>query len=201
VERARARGDDCLHVVVTTLDQVAISALDAAGFQLEREVWRMWLDLGEPQPPARVPDGVSVRAYRGEDARPLHAFVELAFAVNNERILPFEEWLRVMTAHDDFDPAFFHLAEADGRLVACALTWKPFDRNGWLKDLAVHPEHRRRGLGAAMNAVAAAAYRAAGVERMGLKVDSDNPTGAPRLYEQLGYERDRVYAVYARPLP
>ena len=72
---------------------------------------------------------------------------------------------------------------------------------GWLKDLAVHPEHRRRGLGEAMNGVAAAAYHAAGVERMGLKVDADNPTGAPRLYQRLGYERDRVYVVFGLALP
>jgi len=198
--RGRERGAAALEAVVTTRDEAVTASLEAAGFERAREVWRMWLDLAEPQPPARLPDGISVRAYRDGDAPPLHELIELAFVANNERILPFDEWLRFMTAHDEFDPAFFHLAEAGDELVACALTWKPFERRGWLKDLAVHPEHRRRGLGEAMNAVAAAAYRAAGVERMGLKVDSDNPTGAPRLYGRLGYELDRVYAVYSLSL-
>ena len=64
-----------------------------------------------------------------------------------------------------------------------------------MKDLAVHPEHRRRGLGEALLHHAARTYRAAGVTKVGLKVDSDNPTGAPRLYERLGYRTDRVYAI------
>ena len=200
LERSRERGDDRLEAVIPTRDVAVAAALEAAGFEHERDVWRMRLDLRGEQPPPQLPDGVAVRAYRDADARPLHALIELAFAENNERILPFDEWLRFMTAHDDFDPAFFHLAEADDGLVACALTWKPFEGKGWLKDLAVHPAHRRRGLGEAMNAVAAAAYRAAGVEWMGLKVDVDNPTGALRLYARLGYERVRDYAVYARLL-
>ena len=66
-------------------------------------------------------------------------------------------------------------------------------------ELAVHPERRGIGLGEAMLHVAARAYRDAGVERVGLKVDADNPTGAPRLYQRLGYVTDRVYAVFERP--
>lgn len=195
--RARERGDERLEAVVTTRDGPALAALERAGFERERDVWRVWLDLDEASG-APLPPGVVVRTYRDEDARAVHGFLELAFAENNESVLPFDEWLRFMTDHDDFDAAFWHLAEDGGELVACALTWKPFEGTGWLKDLAVHPAHRRRGLGAAMNAVAAAAYREAGVTRMGLKVDADNPTGAPRLYARLGYETDRVYAVLAR---
>jgi ribosomal protein S18 acetylase RimI-like enzyme len=200
VERGRERGCDRLESVVTTNDEPTLAALDAAGFEREREVWRMWLDVSRPAAQPRLPADVSIRAYRDDDARPLHAFIEHAFAANNERILPFDEWLPFMTGHEDFDPAFFHVAESGGDIVACALTWKPFEWKGWLKDLAVHPEHRRRGLGGAMNGVAAAAYHEAGVERMGLKVDADNPTGAPRLYQRLGYERDRVYVVAGRAL-
>jgi ribosomal protein S18 acetylase RimI-like enzyme len=200
VGRARERGDERLEAIVTTRDSAALAAYEAAGWQRPREVLRMWLDLAAEPPEPSFPGDVRVRSYAEPDARPLHAFVELAYARNNERIEPFDEWLHFMTAHGDFDRAYWHLAEADGRIVACCLTWAPSERQGWVKDLAVHPQHRRRGLGEALLHHAARAYRAAGVERVGLKVDSDNPTSAGRLYERLGYRTDRTYAILvARP--
>ena len=198
VERARERGDALLETVLTTRDESGIAAYLAAGFRRVRDVNRMFVELRDDLPaPSFAPD-VAVRPYEDADARPLHDFVELAYAQNNERILPFEPWLHFMTAHGDFDPSLWHLAEADGGIVACCLTWAPFEGRGWIKDLAVHPNHRRRGLGEALLHLAHRVYRDRGVERVGLKVDSDNPSGAGRLYERLGYRLDRVYAVLQR---
>jgi len=198
VERARERGDALLEAILTTRDEAGIDAYLATGFRRVRDVHRMFLELGDDLPTPSLPPDVDVRPYGDADARPLHAFVELAYAQNNERIQPFEPWLHFMTEHGDFDPSLWHLAEADGELVACCLTWAPFERRGWIKDLAVHPEHRRRGLGEALLHHAHSAYRERDVERVGLKVDSDNPTAAGRLYERLGYRTDRVYAVLER---
>jgi ribosomal protein S18 acetylase RimI-like enzyme len=198
--RARERGDDHLETITTTRDERLVQTLEAAGWARPRDVHRMWLALDAEPPEPRLPDGVTVRTYSPDDARPLHAFLELAYAQNNERVDPFEAWLHFMTAEPDFDGRFWHLAVADGGLVACALTWAPYEGNGWVKDLAVHPEHRRRGLGEALLHHAHRAYREAGVARVGLKVDSDNPTGAGRLYDRLGYATDRVYAIFTRSL-
>jgi ribosomal protein S18 acetylase RimI-like enzyme len=35
---------------------------------------------------------------------------------------------------------------------------------------------------------------------VGLKVDADNPTGAPRLYERVGFVTDRRYGIWAKRL-
>ena len=198
VERSRERGDARLDAILTTRDEIGLDAYLAASFRRVRDVHRMWLDLGGGLPAPSFPPDVAVRPYEDADARPLHAFVELAYAQNNERIEPFEPWLHFMTDHGEFDPALWHLAEADGEIVACCLTWAPFQGRGWVKDLAVHPGHRRRGLGEALLHHAHRAYRDRGVDRVGLKVDSDNPTAAGRLYERLGYSTDRVYAVLER---
>jgi ribosomal protein S18 acetylase RimI-like enzyme len=198
VERARERGDGLLEAILTTRDEAGLETYLAAGFRRVRDVHRMFLELGDDLPTPSFPPDVAVRAYEDADARPLHAFVEVAYAQNNERILPFEQWLHFMTEHGDFDPSLWHLAEADAGVVACCLTWAPFEQRGWIKDLAVHPGHRRRGLGEALLHHAHRAYRDRGIERVGLKVDSDNPTAAGRLYERLGYRTDRVYAVLER---
>lgn len=196
VERARERGDEELETIVTTRDSDAVSAFEAAGWEHPRDVLRMWLDLDAEPPRPAFPDDVSVRSYRDEDARALHAFLVLAYAQNNERIDPFDTWLHFMTGHGEFGRAWWHLAESGGELAGCALTWAPYEQKGWVKDLAVHPEHRRRGLGEALLHHAARAYRDAGVGQVGLKVDSDNPTRAPRLYERVGYRTDRTYAIF-----
>ena len=197
-DRARERGDEELEATMTTLAEELVDAYSAAGWLRRRDVYRMWLELAGDDVEPRFPDDVTVRMYAAADARPLHAFLTLAYAQNNERVDPFEPWLHFMTAEPDFDPPFWHLAESDGELAGCALTWAPFEGRGWVKDLAVHPEHRRRGLGEALLHQAHRTYRDAGVSRVGLKVDGDNPTRAPRLYERLGYVTDRTYAIFTK---
>jgi ribosomal protein S18 acetylase RimI-like enzyme len=63
----------------------------------------------------------------------------------------------------------------------------------------VHPEHRGRGLGAALLLDAFARFAAAGLTEAQLGVASDNPR-ALRLYERVGmYPRFQV-DVYERPV-
>ena len=81
-----------------------------------------------------------------------------------------------------------------------ALHWKEHDGRGWVKDLAVHERERGHGLGTALLHHAFRAYADRGVERVGLKVDSTNPTGAPRLYERLGFETDQRLGIWQKRL-
>ena len=59
---------------------------------------------------------------------------------------------------------------------------------------------RGRGLGRALLEHGFREYRAREVERVGLKVDASNPTGAPQLYERVGFVPDRRYRVWERDL-
>ena len=65
---------------------------------------------------------------------------------------------------------------------------------GWVKNLAVLREHRRRGVGGALLGQAFATYAGKGREYAGLGVDLSNPTEAARLYRSVGmspvYETD-----------
>ena len=131
----------------TTRDTSGVAAYEAAGWTRKRDVLRMWLDLAQEPPRPVFPADVELRTYQDEDARRLHAFLELAFADTNDRVEPFDEWLHFMTVgNPDFDPAFWHLAEgADGVLAGCCLTWSADPAGGWVKDLAVHPAGGGRG--------------------------------------------------------
>ncbi|HEX2044723.1 MAG TPA: GNAT family N-acetyltransferase [Gaiellaceae bacterium] len=65
--------------------------------------------------------------------------------------------------------------------------------------LAVRPESRRRGVGAALLAALADAARTRGVRALSLSVESDNP--AVRLYERAGFRGVAlVHAPWTRPV-
>ena len=105
-----------------------------------------------------------------------------------------------MTGHDDFDPALWFLAERGGDLVGCALHWKPMQASGWVKDLVVRDDERGAGLGKALLHHGFRAYAERGAARVGLKVDANNPTGAPQLYERVGFVTDRRYEIWLKRL-
>ena len=93
------------------------------------------------------------------------------------------------------------LVERDGELVACALHWRAHEGRGWVKDIVVRESERGRGLGKALLNHAFRSVRGARVPiASGLKVDSTNPTGAPQLYERLGFVTDQRYAIWTKRL-
>ena len=114
--------------------------------------------------------------------------------------MPHDEWLAFMTGHDEFDPALWFLVERDGELVACALHWKEHQSSGWVKDIVVAESERGHGLGTSLLHHALRAYAAREVDRVGLKVDSSNPTGALQLYARVGFVTDRRYGIWTRAL-
>ena len=143
-----------------------------------------------------------MRAYEEADAVRVHAFLDEAYAGWDAEyvVLPHDEWVAFMTGHDDFDPDLWFLAERGDDLVGCALHWKPLQAGGWVKDLVVRADERGAGLGKALLHHGLRAYAGRGATRVGLKVDANNPTGAPQLYERLGFVTDRRYEIWLKRL-
>jgi ribosomal protein S18 acetylase RimI-like enzyme len=182
---ARERGLDRIRLAGPADDELLSRLVGCHGFELETETLLMWRRLDEPVPPPEWPAGTRVRTFEPADAAPVHAMLDEAYRAWDSRYVPLEhdDWLRWMTGDIDFDPTVWWLADRDGETVGCALHW----RTGWLKDLAVRSTERRLGLGAALVQHGLAEFARRGVERVGLKVDAANPTGAVRLYERLGF--------------
>ena len=84
--------------------------------------------------------------------------------------------------------------DEDGRVAAYVQT-SEFDaffeatgvREAYVNKVGTVPDHRRRGLAAALLRLAVRSYRDAGYGRASLDVDSENPTGALGLYESIGF--------------
>ena len=106
---------------------------------------------------------------------------------------PFAEWHPWLVTDPSFDPAVVFVAESGGEVAGVAQCWA----EGFVKDIAVRPAHRGRGLGEALLRHAFREFHRRGAGSVALKVDASNPTGAVRLYGRVGMREARRYAVYA----
>lgn len=195
---ARGRGLPALSAVVPETDAAACAAYERAGYALSREVWRMWAQHDREPPEPAFPAGITVRTYAPDDDEEVHSLLDEAYLGWDDAYVPVPHatWLSSMTSDPDFDAECWFLAEHDDELAGACLNW----RQGWVKDLAVRAEWRRRGLGEALLRHTFRELWLKGVPRLGLKVDSTNATGAPRLYERLGFVTDRRYLIFTKPL-
>ena len=70
--RARIRGDRMLAVTVASPDSPLRGLAERHPFELEHETLLMWRPLGAPVEGATVPDRVTIRTFRPEDAEAVH---------------------------------------------------------------------------------------------------------------------------------
>jgi len=200
--RAAERGFDHISVTAVPEDRPLSALVERHRFEHERDILRMWRSLDREPPEPSWPTDVSVRPYEDADGERVHALLDASYAGWDDTYfaVPHDEWLAFMTDHGEFDPALWFLAERDGELVACALHWKEHQASGWVKDIVVAESERGRGLAKALLNHASRAYAERDVERVGLKVDSSNPTGALQLYARVGFVTDRRYGIWTRTL-
>ncbi len=203
VER-QARGRGFAHLAATAAPEDApLSALlQRNGYALDHEILRMWRQLAGALPEPAWADGVAVRTYTDADGERVQALLDEIYATYDRDYVArsHEGWLSFMTQHDEFDPAMWFLVERDCELIACALHWRAHEGRGRLKDIVVLERERGQGIARALIEHGFTQYAARGVERVGLKVDSSNPTGAPRLYERLGFVTDQQLGIWTKEL-
>jgi ribosomal protein S18 acetylase RimI-like enzyme len=197
-QQARAEGFLQLTFVIPEWDEPACRAYEGAGFALATEVLELEINFdGAPRDASPTGD-VALRTYTHADAHAVRELLDDAYTGWDETYVAFmhDDWVAFMTDHDSFDPAYWFLAEDGGELAGVCLAWK----EGWIKDLAVVPAARGRGLGELLLRHAFARLYERGVRRVGLKVDANNPTSALRLYERVGMRVAKRYRSYVKKL-
>jgi mycothiol synthase len=199
VERAGAGA--LLGQVVTSTNDGARRLLEERGYRPVRTYWRMSMPLDERPPPPAWPEGVLVRTFDQErDTRAVFALVQDAFADNERHTAEsFEEWQAFMIDREAFEPGLWFIAESQGEIVGCVLC-PNYEDEGWVRQLAVSRDWRRRGLGTALLRQAMSEFSRRGRREIGLVVDSWNRTGAKDLYERAGMTVAREHVRYEKTL-
>ena len=173
------------------------------GWLPARRFWRMRRELDTASPDPVWPPAVTVRTFdRGQDARPVHELITTSFReIGGQHERTFQEWSGFLLDTERYDPELYLVAEADGALVGAALSQPIGEDYGFVRQLAVAPSQRGRGLGLALLHECFRRHAARGLPATVLGVDAGNPTGALRLYEKAGMRVVEEFTRWDRPAP
>jgi len=177
--------------------------LESRGYQLDNYSFRMRIDLPEQLPAPEWPAGITVRTYRREeDEQAVYEAHQESFSEERDfERDPIDEWTQ-WSYREPFDPELWFIAEDDGQIAGIALCRGERGGDttlGWVNILGVRKPWRRRGLGLALLLHAFGELQKRGRPRVGLGVDG-RTTGAVRLYERAGMERERTFVWYYKAL-
>jgi len=186
---------------VAAANEPARRLLAQSGYQVVRRMWGMIAELAEEPAAAIWPDGITVRTpITDADLRATHTAAREAFQDHwgySEQ--PYEDFARSNIEIDTFDPSLWFLA-MDGDEVAGVMMGEALPDRGWVNDLGVRRPWRGRGLGEALLRHSFGAFYRRGLRTVALGVDSQNLTGATRLYERVGMRVERQYDICEKAL-
>ena len=184
-----ATGRAALHLAHLAGDDTAAELLACEGFRHVRSFFRMVIDLVHEPPEPTWPAGLEIRPLDVErDGRAIHATDIAAFSQEwGYHVRPYDEWFERVFVTPRLDLSLPVVAWAGDEVAGFSLCYpKRMGDWGWISVLGVAPAWRRKGLGLALLQESFRRIRATGETVAALGVDSENPTGATRLYERAG---------------
>lgn len=199
-ERLRALGAARIHNVTLAPDDAAPPLLESRGYHEVRRFWDMTIELGDDPPrDPQLPEGFRIEPFSPESARAFHGALEEAFAEHWEyEPQPFEKWWERQVAKPDHDPSLWFLVRTGEDVVAATRNDPERSGGGWIGAIGVRPAWRGRGLAKALLLHSFREFHWRGQRRVGLGVDSQNATGATRLYEGIGMVVDSEQVVWEK---
>jgi mycothiol synthase len=184
---------------VPDVDEGLSALVRSRGWQPERHFWRMRRELDGPLPEPVWPEGAVVRDHaRPEDDAAVHALITSAQEIGGQHERTLEQWRAALLDTPRFDPGLCLVVHLDGRLAGAAISQSLGDL-GFVRQLAVAPEQRGRGVAKALLHELFRRHRERGLPATVLGVDAANPTGALGLYESAGMCVGERFTRWERP--
>ena len=210
VERCPEGSRVSMYLQTTPSHQPTIDLFEKSGLAPIRYSWFMMKDLDETQPTPVWPEGIHIQTYADDpDLETILKAADEAFedhwghvdrSGDEERIKRF----RHSVENDpDFDPTLWILAMAGDEIAGVALCNPRLgaDRStGVVDTLGVRRPWRRQGLGLALLHHAFNSFHKRGFKKAGLGVDTQNLSGATRLYTKAGMHVTHEFAIYEKEL-
>jgi mycothiol synthase len=197
-------------VFQTEADDTAVereAMLRAAGYEAVRHGFLMVRPTLDDLPDAPLPPGIEIREVRPEQMRAIWDGASEAFRDEWGWTAPteaqYEQWLTDPLN----DPALWRIAWDGDEVVGQVRSYINAAENeiygrarGWVENISVRRPWRRRGLARALIAASFPLLRARGMTEGALTVDTENPSGALRLYERCGFVALKRNTIYRRRL-
>lgn len=188
-------------------NEKGIALFEGLGWMHIRSFYRMVTDLDTALETPVFPEGVIVRPYNPETEfeQVYQTFVDTFKDHFGFIEQPLEKGLAEFKHNFVDEPGYnasVWFVAMHGDEMAGICICRPEDPEdaeaGWVSELGVRREWRKRGLGYALLKHAFAAFHSAGKKRAGLGVDASSLTGALKLYERAGMRVQRQFNQYEK---
>jgi len=196
-----------LQAYVADKQTEAGALLARHAYQAARYSYLMIRPTLDDVPELPLPDGLEIRPALPEHYRRIWEADDEAFR-DHWGYMPMgeEDYLRWLN-ESTFDPSLWRLAWDGDQVAGMVLAFVNATENaeynrrrGYTEDICVRRPWRRRGLARALIARSLRGLRARGMTEAALGVDTENISGALRLYESLGYRPVQRWALLRKPL-
>jgi ribosomal protein S18 acetylase RimI-like enzyme len=149
----------------------------------------MTIDVSEDLPEPDWPNGITVRGGEDSDGEAVYRLDQEVFADHFAFVpMSYDDW-HLMGESIASPPRMWLLAFDGPELVGAALNTRHREEDpdlGYVGNLGVRRSHRGRGIALALLRASFQQLAGLGAKRVKLDVDSENLTGATRLYERAG---------------
>jgi ribosomal protein S18 acetylase RimI-like enzyme len=180
-----------------------VALFEREGYQVVRHFYDMIRPNLEDIPDSTLPEGIELRPVPADD----RVVLRQIWDANEEAFK--DHWGFTQLGDNDFnrllessnyDPSLWRVAwdKASNQVAGVAINTIPAASNavhnrklGWVDDLSVGRAYRKRGLGRALLVNSLLAFRERGMTMAGLGVDTENLSGALRLYEAVGFKAEK----------
>jgi ribosomal protein S18 acetylase RimI-like enzyme len=162
--------------------------------------------LSEPVEITPLPEGLEVRSISPEQVRAVWEAANEAFRDHWGYIEPSEEEYQRFLEDPITEPSLWMVAWDGDQVAGSVQNFVHHDENeeyqrkrGYTEGISVRRPYRKRGLATALLTRSLQMFKDMGMEEAALGVDSQNLSGAFRLYERVGFRVYKCQTIYRKP--
>jgi ribosomal protein S18 acetylase RimI-like enzyme len=193
------KGDLYLSSSAVSTEVDRTEQLETNGYEPARYYFEMVRSLETDIPERPLPDGLEVRDAKPQHYRQILEASDEAFQDHWGHVPLTENMIKEWMESPEFQPELWQVAWDGDEVAGMILNYIRQDENerfnrrrGYTEDISVRRPWRRRGLATALLARSLKLLKEQGMQEANLGVDTENLTGALRLYERLGFEQIRT---------
>ncbi len=169
---------------------------------------RYFISMSRPLdviPEAELPEGIETRPAKPEHYKQIWQAEMEAFRDHWGYVEPTEKDYQGFISSSWFQPQYWQVAWDGNEVVGMVLNVINEKENneykrkrGYTEDISVRRPWRRRGIAKALIVRSMQMHKKLGMEEVALGVDTKNPSGALKLYSNLGYKVFKKFITYRK---
>jgi ribosomal protein S18 acetylase RimI-like enzyme len=185
----------------------AEALLLSEGYEAIRHGFTMVRSLSESVKITPMPEGLEIRPVEDEHIRLIWEADQEAFQDHWGYAPPTEEDYEAWKKQSIFDPSIWKIAWDGDQVAGMVLNFLNKEENeeynrkrGYTEGISVRRPWRRRGLARALLTRSLQMFKDMGMEEGALGVDTENLSGALRLYESVGFKPVKRHSTYRKQM-